>query len=198
MKNKILLESRWPAVLCDLVIAERRGHVVVILAGCCLGCQFAVAVQDVAPGCPVEHAAQESELSAQRGASEAEAVISRSFPTRPFTGNQVGDGLFVQGVSGTDDGECGAVIRVLVRNAALAPALAVVVAAGAEPASIVSEDVGLGLAVTARFGSEAVVRAAVGAHRRDLRGAVCHRAFLEAAAARAAGRGFVHIFPLLS
>jgi hypothetical protein len=30
-----------------------------------------------------------------------------------------------------------------------------------------------------------------------LRGAVCHRTFLEAAAARAAGREFVHIFPRL-
>lgn len=193
----MLLKSRWPAVLCDLVIAERRGHVVVILAGCCLGCQFAVAVEDVAPGCPVDHAAQESELSAQRRASEAEAVVGRSRPTRPFTGNQVGDGLFVHGVSSADDGECGAVIRVLVRNAAVAPALAVVVTTGAEPAGVVSEDVGLGLAVTARFGSEAVVDAAVGAHRRDLRGAVCHRTFLEAAAAGAVGCEFVHIFPLL-
>ena len=78
-------------------------------------------------------------------------------------------------------------IRVLVRNAAVAPALAVVVTTGAEPAGVVSEDVGLGLAVTARFGSEAAVHAAVGAHRRDLCGAVCHRTFLEAAAARAAG-----------
>lgn len=101
----MLLKSRWPAVLCDLVIAERRGHVVVIFAGCCLGCQFAVAVEDVAPGCPVEHAAQESELSTQCFASEAEAVVGRSRPTWPFTGNQVGDGLVVHGVPGADDGE---------------------------------------------------------------------------------------------